>query len=407
MRAFRRILALGGACALLAVSAALPNAGVRGSGYNDTNPLATPCGDGSHEVETLRSNFVVSSTNLVVGRVDIRYSSFCRTVWTRTVNMTGKSGQFYASGRTLTADSYISVYRCPKSTCLVASQKETGDVLTSPNSWAVSHQLDLPPGGTISGSPQPPTIRSVGWFRTNAGTEWKHDVNRQLIWTILDNEWDDIKGGEITDGVNPTCDDVVNYCKSWGETAAGGPRSILVRLDPNLNAAPGVADLGTDMQQLIIPAFNSMNADNAPNAQVCSGTCSEQIFVTRSPDTDPEFVGADNAGVIAVTKVTGNSGLHLMVGRTIKIRASRVFDHSCGAVDDGSAPCDGPHNDDRPLLAHEFGHAYGLGHCNMYSAMMCHLQPGFGADGPYDNVEGVLHWVPQWEDVNAFKRLYP
>lgn len=58
------------------------------SSYNDTNPGATVCGDGSHTVETARK-FYIRMGSSVLARLELRWSDYCDTVWAKVVNLTG------------------------------------------------------------------------------------------------------------------------------------------------------------------------------------------------------------------------------------------------------------------------------------------------------------------------------
>lgn len=55
--------------------------------YDGTNPGVTPCGDGSHPVTILDSALIKSGAT-TVGRVELRQSAFCATVWSRVYNLT-------------------------------------------------------------------------------------------------------------------------------------------------------------------------------------------------------------------------------------------------------------------------------------------------------------------------------
>lgn len=141
-------------------------------------------------------------------------------------------------------------------------------------------------------------------------------------------------------------------------------------------------------------------AADSPAFAVCASACAEHAYVLRvDATTDPDFIRSP--GALALTVETGNSGATI-THRTIKVRSDLSFDHGCGATDDG---CTGSANDhdDRPLLAHEWGHVYGLGHCDLYSAVMCHVTPSLASD----YAEGNVHWVPQASEIAALKRIYP
>jgi hypothetical protein len=59
--------------------------------YDDTNPGATACGDGSHPVSILDTANILSATGAIIGKVELRQSVFCGTVWSRVYNLTSIS----------------------------------------------------------------------------------------------------------------------------------------------------------------------------------------------------------------------------------------------------------------------------------------------------------------------------
>ena len=75
-----------GAMALF-VSAWLPGTALA-LPYDGTNPGATECGDGSHSVYVLAEAFIFSGAGNQIGRVELRHSPYCATVWSRVYNET-------------------------------------------------------------------------------------------------------------------------------------------------------------------------------------------------------------------------------------------------------------------------------------------------------------------------------
>jgi Protein of unknown function (DUF2690) len=84
---------------LLAVT---PGVTLATSGYDGTNPAGTPCGDNSHAITNAAPGVLVRDpgSGLIVAQVDLRYSAYCGTVWTRVTNLTGR-GAGYLSARDL------------------------------------------------------------------------------------------------------------------------------------------------------------------------------------------------------------------------------------------------------------------------------------------------------------------
>lgn len=196
----------------VAMLAASGSTAVSAAGYDNTNPGATICGDGSHTVNTLR-NFYVSYSGLIYAELQIRWSPTCNTVWTRTVNRTGH-GTGYATARSLTSDEAIYVYDCPDTSCIVHSEKETGDVLPGMDSSGWSHQFVIPSPGT-TGTPaarQPPTVRGIIWITWSGHTTpVQFDTNLEPTWTWEANGFKNERNLRVNSTVM-TCDNTASRC---------------------------------------------------------------------------------------------------------------------------------------------------------------------------------------------------
>jgi hypothetical protein len=59
--------------------------------YDGTNPGATPCGDGSHPVTILDTAIIYGGNGNRIGRVELRQSAYCATVWSRVYNETSST----------------------------------------------------------------------------------------------------------------------------------------------------------------------------------------------------------------------------------------------------------------------------------------------------------------------------
>ena len=73
---------------LLSVS---PRSGMAlATSYNNTNPAATPCGNGTHPVKVWATSYIYSGST-AIALVELRRSDYCNTVWTRITNLTSTS----------------------------------------------------------------------------------------------------------------------------------------------------------------------------------------------------------------------------------------------------------------------------------------------------------------------------
>ncbi len=362
--------------------------------YNDTNPAATPCGDGSHEVFPIRS-FYIKGGSLIYARIELRWSQYCNTVWTKVVNLTG-SGSGYASERSLTSEEQIVTYDCPNSTlCFDQSQRETGDVLPGLGSSGWSHQLVLPPNG-LRGSPgakQPPTIRGLATIRSGTST-YTFDTLLEPLWTWYANNFKNERNLRTNTTVM-TCTNDPDRCVTHGEPNFASA-IIEYELHPSLGSTPGSADLPSDIRDVLLPAW-SQRMTRSPKLVSCVSPCSEEVLVMVAAAGD-----ADLGGNYAVTVRHGfSSGTPaLFLDQTIKIK-NQAYDHPCGASDDGCYGVTG--NDDRILISHEIGHTLGLGHCDLNYGVMCHTRPS-----PTSEITpGTAYWKPQKRELLALQAFYP
>jgi hypothetical protein len=356
--------------------------------YNNTDPVNTVCGNGSHAVYTWRSYYLreTASPFRIIALVDMRYSKYCNTVWTRVTNKTGSASGHYPA-HSITVDEKVYTYDCPASGCLQQSTRSNGDVLAANGDSAWSNQLDMPTGAIILNARQPPTARSQAWAYV-AGTTNTIDMAREPEWTQWHNNFQNPPGNR-SGNEKLSCDNsnYDNGCTSWGETG-GSYATIHARIASSF-ALTGV-DEQTDMQQ-VISYWNSAWVDS-PLVIVCSSSCAEDVLIKGS-------YGLGNYGQTFIDAESGNVP-HLADHALMEMPLEYTYDHSCGTVDDG---CASTGFDDRPILAHEFGHALGLMHCDLDAGAMCRVT----ASGGDDNAIGTLYWHPQYRDVWGLQAAYP
>ncbi len=357
--------------------------------YNNTNPSATPCGDGTNPVQTLRT-FYVKSGGLAYARVELRWSPTCNTVWTKAVNVTG-SGSGYASARSLTSSEQILVYDCPDTSCQVHDQTATGDVLPANGSGGWSHQFVLPPNGSIGSpaAPQPPTIRGIVSIQSGTST-YSLDTALEPTWTWYANNFANERSLRDDGDKVFSCTNSPDRCTTQADS------TVWYELDPSLNNTTGTADVTADIKNILLPAWSAV-VTSTPTMSWCNPGCTEDVLVKAVAVGDPDLGGAFAVTVRDGGFTAGTPAFFLH--QTLKIKLTS-YSHPCGTLDDG---CTSAAGDDRPVISHELAHTLGMGHCDMDFRVMCHVKSTI----TNELAEGTLYWTPRTMDTRALRALYP
>jgi hypothetical protein len=369
--------------------------------YDDTDPASTTCGNGSHTVRTWHSWFAIkSSTNKIYARLDIRRSAYCDTVWIRATNLTGTCGDC-ASEQSITVDIQIFVYDCPSTTCYANGKTKTGQVLPNKNDTAWSNQFQLPLPGVINGAKQPPTIQGRIYVKTGGVSCCSADTFMAPIWTHNRNQIDlgDLGGGP-NDPVLSCRNTTSNNCEWWGQSG-GASVTVLYLLEPSLDTVSNAnVSLKDDIKNVLLPAWSDLQPDS-PHLTYCTNpaTCNPDVAVFVG---SAQYMGGAY-GMFTDTTVTSTQPAKFVFGElrvNDPARVGTVWNHSCGAVDDG---CGNPAWDDRIAISHEVGHSLGLGHCGLDRGVMCHTA------GSPDELwsEGTSFWTPQGRDEAGILAVYP
>lgn len=179
------------ATAMPGVASALP--------YDGTNPAATICGDGSHPVYTLHTANILSAGGAVIGRVDLRHSAHCATVWSRVTNLTSGS---------LSSREKIIVYTDPHGAG-GTTYTENDTLAAGQSGWSLQYR-------------DRPSFRARGELLH--GGAWRvGQTVLSLMWAQYDGNWPNLPN---------TCDDTVgDMCHRWRTNADGTPITLYYSLE--------------------------------------------------------------------------------------------------------------------------------------------------------------------------------
>jgi hypothetical protein len=303
--------------------------------YDGTNPGATACGDGSHAVDILSSANILSSTGTVIGRVELRQSVHCATVWSRVYNLTSSA---------VDARERLYTYDTPND--------------TTPTVYTETDRLSKKGGATDSGwskqyRDRPAFLAKGEIFH---GGAWRTaTTKRSLMWAQFDGNYPN----------SPyTCDDTPgDYCHRWRTTSSGGPITIKYHLDQSLQ------NLENSPNSDIIDVLDAYEALSGPSpswTRVTDGTHAVIFFEYNDPNDDA-YARAQSIFQSAFPQYY-NSGF-------VKINNATT----------------GSSSNWNPLVCHEVGHVLGLMHITtggfVGSRATCH---GNEFQGPYIDDQFLL-----------------
>ena len=269
--------------------------------YDGTNPGATPCGDGSHPVTILDSEQIISDGN-AIGRVELRQSAYCATVWSRVYNGTTS---------TLNLRETIIVYSSPN--------------VTGPTAYPITDN-SIPPGGSAWSKQyrDRPAFRAKGEIYYSGA--WRSaQTSPSIMWSQRE--------GNYADPPSPTqpytCGDAANPCVRW-PTINGSPITLYYQNSSSLDQLSG--DPYGDINFIL----NKYTALTGPAPDLAQTTGAYQILNFAFTDS--------NHLIYALSISTAGSDHYLYTGYT-KFNTSATFTAGYRAVE-----------------CHEFLHLLGFNH---------------------------------------------
>ena len=204
---------------------------------------------------TLSSANILSATGTVIGKVELRQSVHCATVWSRVSNFTSNA---------VDSRERIYLYDTPNDT--------TATIHTE------TDRLSAQGGATDSGWSKQyrdrPAFQAKG--EIFHGGAWRTaTTKRSLMWAQYDGNYPN----------SPyTCDDTPgDYCHRWRTTASGGPITIKYHLDQSLQ------NLRNSPNSDIIDVLDAYEALSGPSpswTRVTDGTHAVIFFEYNDPNDD-------------------------------------------------------------------------------------------------------------------------
>jgi hypothetical protein len=267
--------------------------------YDGTNPANTVCGDGSHPRVTLNTQNITVGAQ-IVGRVELRQSVYCATVWTRVYNLTSN---------TLSAREHIYLYDSPND--------------TTPTIHTETDQISAGGSATSLQYRDRPSFQAFGELSFNGAWREAH-TTRSLMYSqnassypLLPNSCDNTSG---------------TYCIRW-PTPSGNPYTIKYRFEPSLQ------DFTTPPNSAITAVLEDYEdlSGPSPNFTLVTGSDYEVNYFKYNDD--------DGARARTSTSSYSSSPRHIFAGYT-------KFNYLYGANTSNW----------NPTVCHETGHLLGFAH---------------------------------------------
>lgn len=170
--------------------------------YDGTNPGATECGNGANPVTVLESVPIMSGTTRI-GKVELRHSRLCATVWSRVYNETSAA---------------VDV----REKLIYYTTSNGAGATTNTETDRLQRQGVSPDSGWSKQYRDRPAFRARG------------EIFHNGAWRV--GQTDMVNGYNQFDGNFPnnprTCDNTAtNICHRWRTTATGGPTTIHYAFD--------------------------------------------------------------------------------------------------------------------------------------------------------------------------------
>ena len=237
----RRVLRLSLAVALASVSGLASPALVAALPYDGTNPAATPCGDGSHPPVTL-DTAVIYDGGAPIGRVELRQSVYCATVWTRVWNDTSSA---------LNLRETIILYDSPNLTGGTAYPITDNAIPAHGSAWSKQYRDRA-------------AFRAKGEILHNGA--WRYaQTDASLMWTQREGTYDQNPSSQPY-----TCGDSTHPCVRWRVNADGSPITLHYVDDASLLTLPGdpVGDIDFILGRYTALTGPAPNLQRVPSSQL-------------------------------------------------------------------------------------------------------------------------------------------
>jgi hypothetical protein len=216
--------------------------------WDGTDPGLTACGNGSHIVYTLGTRNSANkhgdqgfATNIVyngltIGKVEIRHSVYCATVWTRVTNLTSASVQ---------AHEKITLWPSSNGTGTPITQTETDTLSANGGTgWSLQYRDRA-------------SFKAYGEIYYAGGWRGWTETARSVAWVQDDGAFADEPYG---------CDGSANHkCYRWPVASPGVSATFHYGIAPGVYSMPNGSGGTVDVSGDVIYEFNQFNGVPAPS----------------------------------------------------------------------------------------------------------------------------------------------